>query len=402
MGRGRSRRRRVVRLGAGREDGQRRVGDLAEDGFAAVRAAAEECARALWSLVPDWIREPVGEPGGLRRGATAWRTLAGDVRDAAGRAGGAGRGLGAAVEGDRYDALLAAIGDQVGFAREVADGAEDLAGQLDTAAGAIEEVNGLVHAILIEIGATLAIGAVMGLLTGGGGAVVGSARVAVLVGRATAAVDTARGKVRSVAATIGVVDALRAPRVTALLRRTMRSPDDVARTRPRQVPGALIRVPARNAIRRRRRPRYEQIPGTSARVRMPAERRRGPAPAPRPRRRPYVTTVPDAQLPRLLRSDARRKRPAWRKADEERTYRNAKEGRTGGRRCARCRAEVHWSPGMKRDWDIDHVDAWAGRRDDLLRRIEAGEQITDAQVDAEYRRDLQLLCWICNKAKGAD
>lgn len=167
--------------------------DIAEDGYEVVVGAASQALDYLWSLVPEPIRHPFGDSAPLRDAAAGWREVLGGLDAATTSLAAGGRSLAATWDGGRSDRFLDLLGDLGSVADQLADDVESLAAALEDAAGAIDDLNHLVHAVAAELAATLVISVVLGLVTcGTAGVATMAVRVTAMVARVTGAVRSAR------------------------------------------------------------------------------------------------------------------------------------------------------------------------------------------------------------------
>jgi uncharacterized protein YukE len=132
---------------------------------------------------------PGGDPGALRRAATAWRALAEALRTAAGDIDDAATELSHSWHGQAQQAFATYWGDLHDSLVEGAGHADDVAGTLDKIAGEIERVNHEVHELYLAVAATVAVSLAASIFTFGASTAAGAAATAAAVARATTLVD---------------------------------------------------------------------------------------------------------------------------------------------------------------------------------------------------------------------
>lgn len=137
--------------------------------------------------------DPGGDPSKLRSAAAAWEARASHLRALGGRLGGeVGRLSRSDWEGEARQAFEAWWAEAADELETAARGFDDMAAQLRELADSIQEVNDAVRSIYIEIGATVAIGVAVSVVSFGLGTAATATRVAMLVARAKSLIEGLR------------------------------------------------------------------------------------------------------------------------------------------------------------------------------------------------------------------
>jgi len=220
------------------------VGDRADDvvdGVASLGGFVAKTAEGAWDLASDpleeiyaearrgviWLREqaaeiadfavhPVGDSESLRTSAGAWAAVARALDSEGQSLKGAAPGLARAWKGPNSDAYLDGVSAASSSMAEVEAAAKEVQQLLERGADTIDDLNKQVHLLVVETLAWIGVSVVVGLITGGGGLVVGGARVALAVKKVKTLVATAR----SALVALRVAQAVRLSAIGYKLRKT--------------------------------------------------------------------------------------------------------------------------------------------------------------------------------------
>jgi len=191
--------------------------DLATDPIEAIYAEVERGLSVLRDKlgdIADFASNPAGDATSLRTAAATWRAVAEALRAEAQSLDGQGPVLGRTWKGANGEQFLQGLGAFTSSMGEVEQGADQVARLLDRGGDLIDNLNREVQELVIETLGWITFSLVLGLITGGGGLLLGCERVAAVVVKVKELVSTAKAALVA----LRVAEAVRISRIGFTIR----------------------------------------------------------------------------------------------------------------------------------------------------------------------------------------